>query len=106
MDPRVRTSTADLALQFKLSKALDDMMRQLARARADIAKQLEGSSGAAATRLQTHATALQQAAGPMISLFESIQRADAKPTAAQETAVADLLKKAEAAIAAYKDGAG
>jgi hypothetical protein len=106
MDPRVRTSTADLALQFKLSKALDDTMRQVARARAEIGKQLEGSSGAAAPRLQTHLTALQQATAQMASLFESIQRADAKPTAAQETAGADLIKKAEAAISAYRDGAG
>jgi photosystem II stability/assembly factor-like uncharacterized protein len=104
MDPRVRTSTADLALQFKLSKSLDDMLRQLARTRAEIAKQLEGSSGAAATRLQAQVTTLQQAAAPMVSLFESIQQADARPTAAQEAAAADLIKKAEAAMAASKEG--
>ncbi|HEX7777664.1 MAG TPA: hypothetical protein VF424_00410, partial [Vicinamibacterales bacterium] len=104
MDPRVRTSTADLALQFKLSKSLDDMMRQLARARTEIAKQLEGSSGAPATRLQAQIAALQQATAPMVSLFESIQRADARPTAAQEAAAVDLIKKAEAAIAASKEG--
>ncbi|HYN08071.1 MAG TPA: hypothetical protein VES67_11825 [Vicinamibacterales bacterium] len=102
MDPRVRTSAADLALQFKLSKSLDDMMRRLALARADAAKQLAGASGAPTTRLQTSLTALQQAAAPLQTWFESIQRADARPTAAQEAAVADLLKNAEAALAALK----
>jgi hypothetical protein len=104
LDPRVRTSVADLAQQFKLSKSLDDIIRQLAGIRREIAKQLGGSSGAAATRLQTHAAAVQQVTAAMATLFESIQRADAKPTAAQETAVADLIRKAEAAIAAYKEG--
>ncbi len=41
-----------------------------------------------------------------MTLFESIQRADARPTGAQEAAVAELLKKAEAALTAYKEGAG
>jgi hypothetical protein len=104
LDPRVRTPVADLAQQFKLSKSLDDMIRQLAGTRGEIAKQLAGSGGAAATRLQTHLAAVQQVTASMVSLFESIQRADAKPTAAQEAAVVDLIKKAEAAIAASKEG--
>ena len=106
MDPRVRTSSADLTLQFKLSKSLDDMMRQLARAKADVSKTLGGSSGAPAARLQATLTALQQAGAPLVTLFESIQRADARPTGAQEAAVAELLKKAEAAINANKNGGG
>jgi hypothetical protein len=98
MDPRVRTSAADLALQFKLSKSLDEMMRQIARVRADVEKTLAGSSGAPAARLRDGVTALQQAGAALVPLFESIQRADARPTAAQEAAVGEALKKAEASV--------
>ena len=52
MDPRVKTSVADLALQYKLSKAVDDMMRKLAAARADVAAKSNGATGEAAARLQ------------------------------------------------------
>jgi photosystem II stability/assembly factor-like uncharacterized protein len=102
MDPRVKTSQADLALQFKLSRALDDSMRQVARARTEITSRQTGATGAAATRLQTAATVLQQASSQLQTLFATIQQADARPTVAQEAAVADLLKKVEAAIAAAK----
>ncbi|HEY7476029.1 MAG TPA: hypothetical protein VH679_13510 [Vicinamibacterales bacterium] len=102
MDPRVRTSPADLALQFKLSKSLDDTMRQLSQTSAEAAKRLSASSGAPAARLQTALTSIQQAAAPLQALFESIQGADARPTAAQEAAVTDAVKKAQAAIESFR----
>jgi photosystem II stability/assembly factor-like uncharacterized protein len=98
MDPRVKTSQPDLALQFKLSRALDDALRRVAKLRAEIASRPAGAT----TASQNAATALQQAASQLQDLFEAIQQADARPTAAQEAAVADALKKAEAAIAAAK----
>ncbi len=104
MDPRVRASNADLALQFKLSKSLDEMMRQLAPVRAEVDKQVAASAGAATARLQGAATSLQQAAASLVPLFESIQRADARPTAAQEAAVAEALKKAQAVIEDFRNG--
>ena len=104
MDPRVRTSTADLTLQFKLSKSLEEKMRQLAQVRSGVEKTLAGSSGAPASRLRDSVTTLQQAAAALVPLFESIQRADARPTAAQEAAAAEALKKADAAIEAVRSG--
>ena len=98
MDPRVKTSQPDLALQFKLSRALDDALRRVAKLRAEIASRPAGAT----TASQNAATALQQAASQLQDLFEAIQQADARPTAAQDAAVADALKKAEAAIAAAK----
>ena len=106
MDPRVRTSAADLTLQFKLSKSLDAMMRQLAQAKAEVSKTLGGSSGAPAARLQATLTALQQAGASLVTLFESDPAGGRAADGAQEAAVAELLKKAEAALAAYKEGAG
>jgi len=98
MDPRVKTSQPDLALQFKLSRALDDALRRVAKLRAEIASRPAGATMAS----QNAATALQQSASQLQDLFEAIQQADARPTAAQEAAVADALKKAEAAIAGAK----
>jgi photosystem II stability/assembly factor-like uncharacterized protein len=104
MDPRVRTSAADLALQFKLSRSIDDMLRQIARVRVDVEKALAGSTGASAARLRDGVAALQQAGAALVPLFESIQRADARPTAAQEAAVAEGLKRAGAAMEAVRSG--
>ena len=55
MDPRVRTSSADLTLQFKLSKSLDDMMRQLAQAKAEVSKTLGGFERSASGAASGHA---------------------------------------------------
>jgi photosystem II stability/assembly factor-like uncharacterized protein len=103
MDPRVRAPAADLALQFKLSKALDDMMRQLATARADVRKRMTGASGDQAARLQPILASLDKAYDPLPTLFSTIQDVDAKPTAATESAANDALKKAEAALAAVRE---
>jgi photosystem II stability/assembly factor-like uncharacterized protein len=79
LDPRVRTPLADLTVQFKLSKAVDDALRSLEAARA----------GASPERLQ----AIQAAAGPLTGLLATMQGADARPTTATEAAVAAALAR-------------
>jgi photosystem II stability/assembly factor-like uncharacterized protein len=74
MDPRVRISAADLALQHQLSRAIDTRLRE-------IGQLLPAAS-------PTDATALRAAARTLVSLLTTIQQADARPTAAQEAAVA------------------
>jgi hypothetical protein len=88
MDPRVKIAPADLALQHKLSKSLNDAMRRVADARART-----GLSRASADALQTAHAALQQA-------FERIQDVDARPTAAAEAEANAALQSAESALAA------
>ncbi len=97
LDPRVKTPAADLTLQFTLSKAVDAAMRRLAAARADLATRLAGASGDAAT-LQNSAKAVADAFAPLQGLFESLQEADVRPTAALEAAVKDALARANAVL--------
>jgi len=85
LDPRVRTPIADLTLQFKLSKAVDDALRKIEAAR----------SGASAERLQ----ALNAAASPLAGLLATLQQADARPTTATEAAVAAALARVADAMA-------
>lgn len=98
MDPRVRTPLADLTLQLRLSKSVDAALRQLARARADLAGRLAAGAGDEAARLQSLAKQLQDAYTPLPALFEALQEADARPTPAVETAVAEALKRVEGAL--------
>jgi hypothetical protein len=79
LDPRVRTATVDLTLQFKLSKAVDEALRALDAAR----------TGASPERLQ----AIQGAAGPLGGLLATLQGADVRPTTATEAAVAAALAR-------------
>lgn len=85
IDPRVKASVADLAAQFKLSRAVDAMIRRLAAARADVAN-------------QPRAAELQAAYDPLPPLFDALQQADAKPTTALEAAVAAALSRAESVL--------
>lgn len=82
MDPRVKTPIADLQLQFNLSKTVDGLLRELAAMR----------NGATGDRL----AAIQQAYQPLPALFTALQQSDARPTAAQEAAVADAVAKVAA----------
>ena len=84
LDPRVRTSVAELTLQFKLTKAVDDMLRRLSVARRDATGE--------------RAAALQAAYAPLPDLFNALQEADLRPTPATEAAVAIALERAEAAL--------
>ena len=102
MDPRVRTSTADLTLQLKLSKALDGAIRRLAAARADVNTRAASATGDAAAPLQAALRTLQDAFAPLQGLFESLQEADLRPTPAVEAAVTAALQRVDAALAEYK----
>jgi photosystem II stability/assembly factor-like uncharacterized protein len=82
MDPRVKTSTADLQLQF-------DLTRRVMRALSDLQAMREGATG---DRL----SAIQQAYQPLPGLFTQLQGADARPTAAVEAAVAEAVARVEA----------
>jgi hypothetical protein len=76
IDPRVKASLADLELQFTLSKTLDRAMRRIADARATVPPESD------------QAADLARAAAPLTRLFQRIQQVDARPTPAQEAAVA------------------
>ncbi len=84
--------------------AIDAAMRQLASARADVAQRTAGASGESAARLETAARTLQDAFAPLQGLLDALQEADLKPTPAVEAAATEAIKKADAAIAAYKGG--
>jgi hypothetical protein len=103
MDPRVRTPVADLALQYKLSKSLDDAMRELSEARRIVRQRQAAAAGDLTTRLQTVAVELQEAYAPMPGLFSTIQEADVRPTAASDAAANAALEKSRAALAAYQE---
>jgi hypothetical protein len=102
MDPRVKTTIADLATQFRLSRGLDDAIRQLATARADLKAIATGATGDRAARLRTAAAALDQAFTPLPALFDTLQGADARPTAAAEAAATSAIARAEAALTDYR----
>jgi photosystem II stability/assembly factor-like uncharacterized protein len=82
MDPRVKTSVADLTLQYTLSKKLTDLMQQLVDAKK------KGPNAA-----------IDAAYAPLTGLFIRLQDADVRPTAAVEAAVNAAITKAEAALA-------
>ncbi len=103
MDPRVKTPPADLALQFKLSKSIDGAIRDTAAARTAIRARLAGATPDVAARLTPIRDGLDAAAEPLQRLFETLQAADARPTAAAEAAVADALQHVSAALAAFRN---
>jgi hypothetical protein len=104
MDPRVKTPAADLMLQFTLSKDVDVAMRRLTAARATLTKRVTEGSGDGA--LQAQLRAVTDALQPLQGLFESLQEADAKPTAALEAAVKEALARATAALGAITSHEG
>lgn len=79
MDPRVQTTMGDLTLQFTLSRTVNDLISQLAALR----------PGASPERLAQ----IQQAYAPLPALLRALQSADARPTIAQEAAVAVALER-------------
>jgi photosystem II stability/assembly factor-like uncharacterized protein len=101
MDPRVKTPAADLQLQFKLSKAVDDAMRQLAAATEDLRRRAGSAIGAAGVAVGQVSALVQQAYEPLPDLFSRLQGADVRPTTAIETATNAALAKAGAALAEY-----
>ncbi|MEZ5319351.1 MAG: hypothetical protein R2752_18265 [Vicinamibacterales bacterium] len=81
MDPRVRTSQADLEAQFRASRSLDQMLRRVAAARAT-----------------ADTPALRQAQSTLGRLLETIQDADVRPTDAQDAALTAALAQAGQAL--------
>lgn len=85
LDPRVKTSVADLTLQYTLSRKLTELMQQLVDA-----------------RTKSPSAALNAAYAPLTDLFNRLQDADVRPTAAVEAAATAAIAKAEAALAAVR----
>jgi hypothetical protein len=102
MDPRMKTSVADLTLQYKQSKALDDAMRLAVAATADLKKRLAAAPSADRTALQSLADTLQAAYDPLPDLFTRIQAAAARPTDAQDAAATAALAKISKALTDYQ----
>ena len=103
MDPRVKTPTADLALQFRLSQELDEAMRKIADARTTIERHRAGAAGDTATRLAASAASLADVHAGLTHLFSTVQGADVRPTAVTDAAIDDILQKAEAVLAAASE---
>jgi len=125
MDPRVKTSAADLQEQFDLSWQLYQLRLKLApigKKFDDVAEQLTKLKAQAAERpdmtqkLEAFAQTLMKFGPPhprpgappslfvlesMTRLFNDIQGADAAPTAAVKAAVADLETKVEPMMGAW-----
>jgi len=99
MDPRVKTSVADLTLQFSLSRAVDTAMSRLVAARTDVLGRAARATGDAAAAFQQLAADLQTAYAPLPALFDALQEADAKPTPLVEAAANDAVRQATAVLA-------
>jgi hypothetical protein len=99
LDPRVRASDADLTLQTRLTRAVEDSLAALEAAYRAVARRqavLPASPGGSAT---THVLEALQAAGRSLArTFVTLQQADARPTAATEAAVSDALARATSAL--------
>jgi photosystem II stability/assembly factor-like uncharacterized protein len=102
MDPRVKTSVADLTLQFTLSRTVEAAIRDTTRARQDVRTRLATATSDTSARLQTVRDDLDRAAAPLKDLFQTLQGVDVRPTAAVETAISTALDRANAALAAYR----
>lgn len=98
MDPRVRTSIADLTTQYTLARAIDVSLAQVTEARQAIARRLAGAPGDVTARLRSTAVELDLATELLSASFHAVQSADARPTMASETAAATALARANAAL--------
>lgn len=104
MDPRVRTSIADLTLQWKDSKALDEALRQAAAADQDLEKRLAALAGTdQAAAVRSVADEVRRASAPLADLLARLQAADVRPTDVLEGAVTASLATANAALTAYRN---
>jgi hypothetical protein len=104
MDPRVRASAADLTLQLKLSRGLDEALRQIGPVRMDVARREASATGDAATRVRAAVASLDAAWRELAQHLETIQQADVRPTPAIEAAIIDAIGRAAAVVAATRDG--
>jgi len=104
MDPRVKTSVADLTLQFSISRAVDTAMSRLVAARTDVLGRAARATGEAAAAFQQLAADLQAAYAPLPALFDALQEADTKPTPLVEAAANDAVRQANAVLARVPAG--
>ena len=93
IDPRVRAPIADLTLQYKLTKAVDEAMKQVGAAR----RAPEHASRPASLRAAIDATA-----AILSTAFDRLQDSDARPTAAAEAAANTALAAAASVLAQVK----
>jgi hypothetical protein len=98
MDPRVRASIVDLTLQYKLSRALDEALRQIAATRLELGRRQAGSTGETAARLQAIALSLDEAWRNLAARFDTLQ------TPAIEAAAIEAIARAATAVASTRDG--
>jgi photosystem II stability/assembly factor-like uncharacterized protein len=100
LDPRVRTSAADLAIQTRLTRSVEETLTSLAAsARAVRDRQSILPSAPISTSSTAILSRLREAGRDVARMFDLLQQADARPTAATEAAVTDVLTRARAAIA-------
>jgi photosystem II stability/assembly factor-like uncharacterized protein len=99
MDPRVRTSAADLALQTKMTRTIEDSLAALAASyRAVRERQSVLPSNPVSTASSEILARLRDAGRHVARAFATVQQADARPTAATEAAVGEALARARAAM--------
>ena len=98
MDPRVKTSLPDLTLQFTLSKTVAAVMRRLMAERAEAERALTAASADGRAKLEATLAALRAAYAPLPALFDTLQRADTRPTPAVQAAVDEAIKRAESVL--------
>jgi hypothetical protein len=133
MDPRVRTSAADLARQFELSSDLCEVMREDSAALREVRalraqvkalgeKAGKGPAGEALAALEAKAARLEGSAGgfeggpgggtaaslsrlnsQLVTILDVLQEADAKPTAAAAAAVEELRKSLAGQLDSWKE---
>lgn len=84
MDPRVRTSSGDLQVQFKQSMSVDAALRRV--------------NQALAARPAEVPIALQQSRALLVTVLARLQQSDTRPTAALEAAAAEAIAAADAAL--------
>ncbi len=99
MDPRVTTSEADLAEQYRLSRSIHEAIGQLAEARRETEVRLTSATTDDARRqLAARREALEAAYAPLPRLFTTLQEADARPTPAVQQAVEAALERVREAL--------
>ena len=91
MDPRVKTSPADLRRLYELSRSLDGALRRVATGQA--AARARGTAGA------PRAQELQRVSGTLAQLFGMVEGADVAPTSQLVAAVRDAVATAERLVA-------
>jgi hypothetical protein len=74
MDPRVKTSAADLQLMYDTSRAIDGMLRRVAKAEAEM--RAAPARNAQVTDLGQR---LSRASAPLSQLFGTVESVDAAP---------------------------